>query len=465
MIKNILKVLMSNAFLAVMGIGISFLFPVILSKNDYAYYQKYALYITYLNICHLGIPSGMYLNYAGKKKENINRSIYKSEVYLMLLVLLLFLGVGIGISLIQKSIFGIIISLSIIPICVFNCFLSLYQAWEKFTAYSIINLLPKIGLIVCTLIIYFSGFAVLGLKMIIIYLIIYWIIAFFFLTDFYIFTRGNKSDFLFSKNNINTAKDGLLLTLGNYINILFHSVDKQFVLLFFSTESFAVYSFAMTVQSVMTVFISALSTPFYPRLARTAISKREFCRLKEWLLMFGSYSGCVYFIAAFFIRQFIADYIDSIEIIALFFLVFPAMSVINVIYINLYKIQHKLREYFFSLIFMLVIAVLFNSAVVFCGFNYKGVTIATVVVYYIWLLYFQKDLAAVSLNKKDCIYLVGYIFTYLLSIYLFCKEIVGLIIYGVIITGWNYTIYKKSLIDIVAFFSVEVKKRLYEKKR
>lgn len=45
-----------------------------------AEYQQYLLYVSYINICHLGIASGMFLNYAGKKMEEIQKGRYKSEI-------------------------------------------------------------------------------------------------------------------------------------------------------------------------------------------------------------------------------------------------------------------------------------------------------------------------------------------------------------------------------------------------
>ena len=40
MLKNVAKVLFSNAMLALVGLINSFLFPIILTVNEYAYYQQ-----------------------------------------------------------------------------------------------------------------------------------------------------------------------------------------------------------------------------------------------------------------------------------------------------------------------------------------------------------------------------------------------------------------------------------------
>ena len=94
MIKNIFKVLISNGVLMLLGLLNGFLFPILLSIEDFAYYQEYILYISYVNICHLGIASGMFLNYAGHEYKETDKAQYKSEIFLIYLVLGIFTLLG-----------------------------------------------------------------------------------------------------------------------------------------------------------------------------------------------------------------------------------------------------------------------------------------------------------------------------------------------------------------------------------
>ena len=104
MIKNCLKVFTSNFILLILGIVNTFVFPALMSVQDYANYQEYLLYISYTNICHLGIASGMFFNYAGKKYEDTDKAQYKSEIFLIYIVLATFTALGIGFSGFSQSV-------------------------------------------------------------------------------------------------------------------------------------------------------------------------------------------------------------------------------------------------------------------------------------------------------------------------------------------------------------------------
>lgn len=451
MLKNVLKVLFSNVVLAVAGLINSFLFPVFLSVEDYVYYQEYTLYLSYINICHLGIASGMFLNYAGKKYRETERSQYKSEVYLICLVLIVFTILALIVSGVSKSTLLLCVALSIFPHCIIASFQALYQAWERFTGYAVINAYPKLLFSLGILLIYFIFHKMIGKVVVSIYVAIIWSVALYLIIEFSIFTKNIKSKKIFSKQNLATTGSGFLITLGNYVNLLFHSIDKQFVNIIYSTTSFAIYSFAMSLQNIMILFITALANPFYPRLAKGDIDKKYIQQLKEILIMFGAYSGCAYFAVAFIVKNFISKYIDSLEIVAIFFAVFPAMAVINVIYINLYKIKKLLRKYIFTLVGMLCVAALLNVVAVLLHGNCVGIAFATMISYYVWLIYSQRDFQEISITRRDSIYLMGFFLVYYAS-KIIGHDILGFFIYAVIISVWNFIMYRETIKYVFTIF-------------
>lgn len=456
MLKNIIKILFSNAILICIGLISSFIFPILLTIEEYAYYQEYMLYTSYINICHLGIASGMFLNYAGKNYKKIDKRQYKSEIYLLYIVLVIFTLIGLIIYDITNKELFFYTTLTIIPQCLIASFLALYQAWERFTVYSIINILPKLVFTICILFVFWITKTINSNLVIISYIIISWIICMYFNIEFISFTKNVTSNKIFTKINRNTVWNGFLITLGNYVNLLFHSIDKQFVSLFYSIISFASYSFAMSMQNLMLLFITALSTPFYPRLAKEDVSEEYIKMLKELLLIFGAYSGCVYFVVAYFIKHFITKYTDSLIIVAIFFAVFPAMAVINVLYINLYKIRKLLKKYIFTLIGMLLLVSTLDYISVLIIDNYIGISIATLIVYYIWLIYSQFDFKEINISKLDCIFLVGFFIMYIVSITMILNDIIGFILYGFIISLWSYFIYRKTVKNFIEFFKVRL---------
>ena len=452
LLKNILKVLFSNGALALLGMFTSLLFPVVLTTGDYALYQQYLLYASYLNICHLGIASGMFLNYAGKPYKTIPKEQYKSEMRLLLSVLCCFTIVGVIAAFIYENVVFLYAAFSIIPQCLIGSFLALYQAWERFSEYSIISVVPKILLIIMVIILNCLGI-LSGKKTIISYIAIEWIIAAYFLIEYMKTTQGYQCGRVFSNKNFNTMINGFLITFGNYVNILFHSIDKQFVLAISSKKIFAVYSFAMSMQNIMLIFISAISNPLYPRLSKGDMSLSQYKMLKELMLAMGTYSGCAYFIVSFVIKNYIGEYEDAIRICAIFFAAFPAISVINVLYTNLYKSQRKLKKYIFTLCGMIIVGVFANGIAVLLNRGYLGISFATMICYYCWLFYSQKDFNEISIVRKDYFFLIVFFISYFVMVYFNKNTILGCFMYGIWITLFNILFYGKTLKYLFGHFA------------
>lgn len=455
MLKNIIKILFSNVVLLFIGLINSFIFPILLTIEDYAYYQEYMLYISYVNICHLGIASGMFLNYAGKNYKKIDKQQYKSEIYLIYIVLIIFTFIGLFIYDITNKALLFYTAVTIIPQCLIASFLALYQAWERFSMYSIINILPKLIFTVFVLFMYWITKTINIDWVIISYIIISWSICMYFNIEFISFTKNVTLNKIFSKTNKNTVWNGFLITLGNYVNLLFHSIDKQFVSIFYSIASFALYSFAMSMQNFMLLFITALSTPFYPRLAKEDVSEEYIKTLKELLLIFGAYSGCVYFVISYFIKHFVTKYTDSLIIVAIFFAVFPAMAVINVLYINLYKIRKLLKRYILTLVGILFLVGILDYISILIVNDYIGISIATLIVYYIWMIYSQFDFKDININKIDYIFLFGFFIIYITSVIVISNDVLGFILYGLIISLWSYFTYCKTVKFFINSFKMK----------
>lgn len=444
MIKNIIRLLFSNIVVLVIGLVNSIIFPLLLSIDGYAMYQKYILYISYVHICQLGIASGMFINYGGNKYESIDKAVYKSEIYLLTTVLALFTGLGLFIYTIFPSYMLLMIVLSITPVCIVGAYKAFFQAWNRIAEYSIVNIISTISLTGVTVVI-FLLLKKLDSKMVITtYLSIQVLLSIWFGYQFFLFTKGVKHKRIFSNQNIFTAKNGFLVMAGNYIGLLFHALDKQFVNLFYSTYSFAMYSFAMSTNSIMLIFITALSQPFYPHLAKGDFHKKDLNMYKEFLFMFGTISGCAYFFVAFIVRNYIGKYTDSLEIVSIYFIVFPAVAVINVLYLNMFKVTRQLKKYILTVVSVLVLAIILNSLSILLWGNYIGIAIATVTVYYSWLILSQRHFEGIQIAFKDYGYLVLFAANYLICVQLL-NSIAGLVIYTMIIVVIDFMFYKNSV--------------------
>lgn len=448
MLKNVIKVLFSNLLLTIVGLINSFIFPGILSLEDYAQYQTYMLYLNYINICQLGLSSGMFINYGGKDYEDTKKSQYKSEIILLIIFLSTFSILGFFLGIVQNHWIIVMTALTILPYSFVGTYKALYQAWGQFNKFAIYNSIPSILFTALTILLFWFQGVVEGKQTISMYVGIQWIVAIILFIQFLLFTKHTKSEKLLSKTNQKTITNGMLLLLGNYINLLFHALDKQFVSGFYSVRSFAMYSFAMSTYSILAILVTALANPFYPRLAKGDYDHKMIKQLKECLFMLGSLAGCAYYVVSVIVTRYIPKYTDSMQVIAIFFAAFPAMAVINVMYINLYKIKRLFKKYIATLVGMLIVAAVFNFIAVALKSDYVGISVATFFVYYVWLFFSKRHFSEVIFNVCDYLYLAIFLITYFACIF-FLPNILGFVLYIVIMLGSSFLMYKQTILDVL----------------
>lgn len=446
LLKNIARVLSANFVVAFVGLVGSFIFPRILSIEAYAIYHTFTLYTGYITALHFGFASGMTIRYAGKNYNKINTAQYKSEIMLLLCIWGLFTLIFVVVSIPLKSEMLLYVAFSIIPIGLVGSYKSFLQAWTRFRTFSVISSLLAVIVPVTAIIYYLTTHDLPGNIYIIIFLVINWIATVYVLFEILKKIKGVKSAKIFSKYNLETEKIGFAILIGNYINILLTSADKQFVKWFFSTNEFAFYSFAMSMQSIMTVFITSIAQPLFPAMAQGKFKDEDYSQIKDLLFIFGSLSGCAYFVLSIVVNQFIVKYIPSLEVIGIYFVVFPVMAVINCLYINLYKIKEMMKTYVVTLAGVLLIAVLLNTAFTYWFGKYTGVAIATTITYFIWFFIGVVQFKFIKISAKDIIYLVIYIVIFF-SVTRFENDYLGFIIYLALIVTLDSVCYGKILMQ------------------
>lgn len=448
LIGNIARVLSANFWVAIIGLAGSFIFPKILTIESYALYHTFTLYIEYIGILHLGFPSGMVINYAGQDYKNINREQYKSELLLLLTILCGFTICFGVVFWITGNKMVVYIMTAVIPVGVINSYRSLCQAWSKFKTYTKISMVISTVVPVGVLLYYLVVHDLTGDVYICVYLLVYWVVAVIILLYESRTISGVISNSLFSRINWNTEKTGLTLVIGNYINTLFISIDKQFVKWFFGTVEFAYYSFAMSMQAIMTVFITSIAQPLFPAMAQGKFSDEEYNNVKELLFVFGSLSGCAYFATSIIVKLFIQKYINSLQIVSIYFVVFPALAVINCLYINLYKIKGMMKTYIATLSGILVMAIVLNIIFVLVFGHFTGVAIATTITYYIWMIVGIKQFKYLKLSVRDITYLT----TYVIGFYIITRTLndyLGFVIYFCFIGILALVCYGKKLLYFI----------------
>lgn len=409
MVKHIIKVLFSNGIVAAVGLLSSLFLPKILSLDEYAVYQTFYLFLTYITVLHLGFPTGMVVKYAGKKYLEIDKKQYKSELTVVSCILVFFAFVWAIVAILTRDSLQLLVAAMIIPYCFMASYITLLQSWGEFTQYAVSHaILSALPLALPIIIYVFTGFA--SAKLCIgIYISIYTVVLIFYLIKNIAFLRNVKRAKLLSQENWRIEKMGFSFLIGNYISLLLHSIDKQFVKWFYDDAKFAFYSFAITLQITMNMFITAVAQPLLPYMARENLSREKYTQIKRLLLILGSSGGLFYYVCEVVVRFLIPNYAESIGIIRLYFAAFPALAVINCLYMNMYKVKANNKRYVFDVSLVLVISVVANLLAVTLGQDYKLVALVTVVVYYLWLIYGAFVFEELRFTGREIIFLISFI--------------------------------------------------------
>ena len=77
-LKNIIIVLISNIISVISGVLIGFLIPKMMGVSEYGYYKTFTLYSSYIGILHFGFTDGIYLKFAGKKYEELDKEKFRT---------------------------------------------------------------------------------------------------------------------------------------------------------------------------------------------------------------------------------------------------------------------------------------------------------------------------------------------------------------------------------------------------
>lgn len=391
------------------------LFPCFMTTQSYVEYQTFSLYLSYLPILSLGFHTGMFIKYGGQPFATLDKARYKSEFFLLIRILLAFTALFIVVWLLWPNRMLLYITLCILPYCLVSAYQSLYQTWGEFGKYNISFIITSVGPFVWSLGLLLVAKRLEAAWFIYLFIGVYALMAAWICRQTVKSTRGVCKAPLLDEVNLETWKTGAAICLGSYIFVLIHALDKQIVKIVFDATDFAQYSFALSLQSMVTVFITALSQPLYHFLAKEKVPDTHYVVFMRLLLMLGALGGVAYHVCRFGVAWILPDYTGSLDIVAIYFAVFPPMAVIHCLFVNLYKLRRLRKAYVFRLGVILGLSIAMNVFFLSIRRDTLSVAVAMVIVYYLWFLADTRTFGQIGISVKDGLFLVSYLVIYVLS--------------------------------------------------
>lgn len=304
---------------------ITFLAPGLIGREQFAYWQLFLTYVTYVNITRLGVNDGLYLRLGGKRYEDLDFDLlsHERQVYILyqLVVAVLF---AVGVLTFSNSpdrIFVLLACAVCIVIVNANGYLIyILQAVNRTSVYSTSVVIQNLTWFIAVGIIYFGQ--VLSYKVIIIMYVCGHICSSLYLmyhAKEIVKHRHVKIQSVFHdiKENI---KCGIKLMIATYAGSLIVSSVRMFVDIAWGVEVFGVFSFSLTLSNVFLTFISQTSIVVFPALRRVRpdAQKQVYMKLRNGLSLILPLVMAGYLPIVLIVHRFLPQYIDSLTFLPMF---------------------------------------------------------------------------------------------------------------------------------------------------
>lgn len=442
---DISKVLTSNIIVLLVGIVNGFIVPKFLGIGEYAALKTYSLYASYVGILHLGFIDGIYLKYGGFDTGTIRKEELKSELLFLICIESIIVLLSCCVAIIIDDWILIAVSLVILPTNLITFFNFYYQATGSFSKYAKINSVVPI----LKLIFVIFAISIIRVKRAEIFVAILVIIPVgisvaLLIKQLFIF-YGTSADKIFSIKNFQLIQIGVFILAGNLATTLFFSMDRWFIKILLDTESFAMYAFAISMLSLIMIFVNSVAMVFYPMFVKMHTNELLVENISKVVLSIGAISIGGYFVLDFIVSKFLSEYVNSIIIIQYLFLALPAIAVIKTLYVNLYKAKKIERFYAKKVLIMVICSILLNGVAVIINKSNISIAIATTIAFYIWLVASSNDFNGSELKLKDLFFLGFIIIAFILVNRFMSNAVMELIIYEVIAISCCFGFYNENM--------------------
>lgn len=462
--KNLIMVAFSRLVSLASGVVVGFLLPKALTVSDYGFYKTFTLYAAYTALLHFGFVDGILLKFAGKTYEELDARrvraytrffiAFESIISALMIIAAIIFARGEALFIVIMLAFNMVF----VNVTTYYQFIS--QAVQRFREYSAKNLIVSVVKILLVAVIFLVDYynpAAISYRIYLIFLnIIDFSIMGWYILLYKNITFGKRERRSVVRDEIKSVfKTGIVLTLAYQVSHLILALDRQFVNLLFSTETFAVYSFAYNIVTLISTMISSISVVLLPMLKKKSeekiIESYEKC---IFTVAAASAVGLIcYFPLASFIEWFLPDYSGSVEYISIVLAAFVFSAVISVVMFTIAKVLDMNLAFFKDSCFVLLAGVAANAAAYLIFRSPKAISFASVAVMAMWFVISGERLkkkTGVGIFRELC-FLLSVVVGFLLIATFVEGKITGMLLYACLLTAL-----------ILAFYITEIKHKVSE---
>lgn len=426
--KGLVQVFLANLIYLGITFFTNFILPKFISVDSYAVIKTYSLYLFYIGFFHLGYNDGMYLEYGGKDIQSITPNELGKNFYSILFVQLVFTVIAIIPAIYVHSPLFIMLALTITLTNMVSYMKTLFQAVGEFKLYGRALNYERFFMLLGYLLLIFIvksddpylyilvALFASGITLLLLLRVTYKLNPF---GKYVSFSRFEI------KKNIMT---GFPLLMGGLSSNIFTGIDRWFVKILMGSFEFAMYSFAVSMENMINVFLTPITVSMYNFFCKEN-KQEKVLRIKNAVLIWGFIIIAAAFPAKWILENFLTTYVSSSTIIFVLFAAQIFYVIIKGIYVNIYKAEQKQNIYMRQTFKMTIVAFGFNVLFYFINHSMLAIALGTLATSIVWLIVCELDRPDLKFSTKQIIYIVV-----LLSVYLYCgyklDSIMGLLIYS-----------------------------------
>lgn len=430
-LKNgMLVILFANLLSLLIGLVNGFVLPKVLSVSSYADIKTYQLYVSFVGITALGYSDGLYLKYGGKKITSISNDDFNISKYNLLISQTIATIIVVIIALFINDFILIFAALSILPLNLASTYKNLFQATGEFSTYSKAINYTSILTFLGTLALLFVFRTDQSKNYLALYILVDYttliIIEIFFSKKYQFHNKAIASIQDYKEN----VKSGFVLMLGNFSNILMTGIDRWFIKLLLSVNSFAYYSFVVSTENLVNVFITPIVTTMYNYICQNTTNYSQIKRIKKMCIMFASVLISSGFLLKFILEHFLTKYLPAANLIFILFLTEVFYVVIKGIYVNLYKALKEQNIYLKQMVAILLFGTLANAIAYVITKSNEGIAFATLISALCWYIVCSLSVKEIAPDIREILLFIPSAFYIIIG--LFSPPILGFIFYLII---------------------------------
>lgn len=279
-VKNFIYAFGAQCVSMLASLAVTFIVPSLIGVTEFAYWQLFLTYVTYVNISRLGLMDGLYLRLGGKKYEDLDYNLLSMErrVFIMFQTFVAICVLA-GVLLLDfegDRTFVLVACCVCIVIINANNFLGyILQAVNLTRRYSASVILQNVMWFVAVLVI--IVLKIYSYKVIIVMYILGSVCGGIYLAWYAReIVKHRKADhklvFMDIKENISC---GIKLMVATYAGNLIISSARMIIDASWGVEVFGYFSFSLTLANVFLTFINQVSIVVFPALRRVKSEKQH----------------------------------------------------------------------------------------------------------------------------------------------------------------------------------------------